>query len=338
MQTISDKLLLTISTIIAVLLSLSPISILIEHHDWIDVFDKIFLTSTAFLITFFNLFFQRRLQFELFPQFKLICYAILFNIILLGINLLIRIPFWYEIQFHKPPLFVFITVDLVRSIIIALISYWIISLLNKNISRIALKIKLNELESQTLQLQLKNLTAQLQPHFFFNSLNVLSELINIDLQKSDTYIKHLSNIFRYVLTNQDAPLIQLNEEINFIKSYLFLLRIRFENSISVNYNLRNIENYTIPSLCTLMVLENIVKHNNIENIKIEISIEEEHQEIIINNTKNKIIRNKKESMGLGLTNIDKKCRLLLQRGIIVNEMNDIFEVRIPLNKIIENEN
>jgi two-component system, LytTR family, sensor kinase len=237
------------------------------------------------------------------------------------------------IPFHKPPLVIFGAIDLVRSVIIAFVSFWVITFLNRNVSQLALKIKLNELENQTLHLQLKNLTAQLQPHFFFNSLNVLSELIHIDTKKSDKYIQHLSNIFRYVLTNQDNPIISLTDEINFIKSYLFLLKIRFEDSVIINYRINNTESYELPSLCSLTVLENIIKHNKINKTIIEISISEEHQIIIISNTKNQKNQNEIEHMGFGLTNIDKKCQLLLQRGIEINETEGTFEVNIPINKV-----
>lgn len=319
--------------IIAILLSLSPILILIEHHNFIDILDKCILILTSFFIVFSNLLFQSKLQSKPISLSKIFFYTFIINALFFGANLLVRLPFWNMIPFHKPPLLVFGAVDLVRSIIIAFVSYWTISFLNKNSSQVALQLKLNELENQKLQLQLKNLTAQLQPHFFFNSLNVLSELIHIDTQKSDKYIQHLSNIFRYVLINQDTPVISLTDEINFIKSYLFLLKIRFDNSVEINHLLNNAENYTIPSLCSIIVLENIVKHNNIENLIINISISDENKALMISNTKNKKNRNEVESMGLGLTNIDKKCQLLLQKNIIVNETERVFEVRIPLNKV-----
>lgn len=295
--------------------------------------DKGVLILTAFFIAFSNLFFQNRLQSKSISLSRLIFYTFLFNSILFGVNFFIRIPFWNMIPIHKPPLLVFGAVDLVRSTIIALVSFWIISFLNKNINQVALKIKLNELENQTLQLKLKNLTAQLQPHFFFNSLNILAELIHIDTKKSDNYIQHLSNVFRYVLVNQDTPIISLNDELNFIKSYLFLLKIRFENSLNIKYNISNTDDFTVPSLCSLIVLENIVKHNYIENLIIEISISQESQEIIFSNTKNKKHRNEVQSMGLGLSNIDKKCKLLFQKSITIYESENIFEVKIPLNKV-----
>jgi sensor histidine kinase YesM len=333
MDKISTKTYLLFSLIIAFLLSLSPILILLEHHRFLDVLDKLVLFITAFFITFSNLIFQNRIQSKSFSLLKIILYTSLFNLILITINLLIRIPFWGMIPFNKPPLFVFVAIDLVRQIILALVAYWVIFFLNKNAMQVAYKIKLSELENQTLHLQLKNLTAQLQPHFFFNSLNVLAELIHIDVYKSDHYIQHLSNIFRYVLSSQETSFTALTEEISFIKSYLFLLKIRFDNSIDIDYDITNEKNLIIPSLCSLVVLENIVKHNHINNLKINISTSSINQSLIIRNSKNKKNKFVVESLGLGLANIDKKCQLLLQRGIKINETEDVFEVEIPLKKV-----
>lgn len=233
----STKIYVIVSLIIAILLSLSPILILITHHNWSDILDKFILIITTFFIAFSNLLFQSKLQSRTISIAKLIFYTFLFNAILFGVNFFIRIPFWNMIPSGKSLLLVFGAIDLVRSIIIALVAFWIITFLNKNSKQMALQLKVNELENQTLQLQLKNLTAQLQPHFFFNSLNILAELIHIDTKKSDNYIQHLSNIFRYVLVNQDQPIISLNNELDFIKSYLFLLKIRFDDFINIKCNI-----------------------------------------------------------------------------------------------------
>jgi sensor histidine kinase YesM len=319
-----------IALIIATLLSLSPILILLEHHSLLDILDKIILIFTSFLITISNLIFQSKVQSKSFSLIKLILYTTVFNLFFFSIDLIIRIPFWDKIPFHKPPLSLLVSTDLSRHIIIALVTYWVILFLNKNAEKLEYEIKLSELENQALQLQLKNLTAQLQPHFFFNSLNVLAELIHIDVKKSDNYIQQLSNIFRYVLFNQGISVISLNDEINFIKSYLFLFKIRFENYITIEYDIANAKNLIIPSLCSLPILENIIKHNNINNIKIKIS--NNNKVLIISNSKNKKTRLNVDSLGYGLANIDNKCRLLLNRGIKINETKDLFEVEIPLKK------
>lgn len=332
MYNVSYNTYIRVSLIVAILLSLSPILFLAEQHSWLDVADKIVLVFTAFLITFLNLVFQKRIQSSALSLLHLMVYTLFFNLLLWGINVLSRTPVWQAMPFPKPPLFIFMAIDLIRQFIIAMVAYWITSFLNKNAIEAAYKLRLTVLENQTLQLQLKNLTAQLQPHFFFNSLNVLAELIHIDVRKSDQYIQHLSNVFRYILTNQDSSFIPLQEELNFVKSYLFLLKIRFEDLVSIEYKVDKNESFDIPALCTLVVLENIVKHNYLTNINIQIAVSVHSRELSISNTIN--LKNKKDvqSLGLGLANINEKCTLLLQKAITINQGDNCFKVTIPLKE------
>jgi len=330
MYNVSFKTYLRVSFIVAILLSLSPILFLADQHSWLDVADKIVLVLTAFFITLFNLLFQNKIQNAGLSMFRLLVYTLLFNLFLFGIDILGRTPVWHAIPFPKPPLFIFMAIDFVRQFIIAMVAYWITSFFSKNAAEAAYKMRLTVLENQTLQLQLKNLTAQLQPHFFFNSLNVLAELIHIDVRKSDQYIQHLSNVFRYILSNQDISFIPLKEELNFIKSYLFLLQIRFEDLIDIDYKVHNQENFAIPALCSLVVLENIVKHNYMTNINIQIAVSAGGRELSISNVKNLKSKKDIESLGLGLANINEKCTLLLQKGITINQDDTFFEVAIPL--------
>ena len=331
MNTLNTRTFVHIALLISILLSLVPAFMLLEHHSTVEIIDKVILFSTAFGITIANLFLQFKLHHKSFSVFKIISYTTLCNVFLFILNLAIRVPFWQSIPFRKPPLSVFIAVDVVRHIIIALVAFWAVSYLLKSTTAIINTIKVKELENQALQLQLKNLSAQLQPHFFFNNLNVLSELIHIDVQKSDTYIKNLSDIFRYVLSNQESTLIDVQDEIKFIKSYLYLLEIRFENALQIEFIIPHDSNYSIPSLCTLSVLENIIKHNTIDTMFIHISLSQVKQSLIIRNSKKIKKRIQVESLGFGLVNIENKCQLLLQRRIQINETNDFYEIEIPLS-------
>lgn len=333
MYQLNKKTFLIASLLIAILLSLSPFFVLMEHHQWPDVLDKSILLLTAFFISYLNLHLQHWLQKNSFTKFKYLIYLLLCNLFIFGINVFIRIPFWNLITIRKPPLPFLVAVDFVRSVIIVLVTYIIIAFLIKSAKQVAFTAKINSLENQKLQLQLSNLTAQLQPHFFFNSLNILSELIYIDTQKSESYIQHLSNIFRYVLTNQDAPFVPLTNEIGFIESYMYLLQIRFNNTIAVTYNLNNQKKLRIPSLCCLIVVENIVKHNNIHNMQISISTSSDDKFLLIANSINKKSQLDVKSLGFGLANINTKCELLLKQSIRITETKEIFEVAIPLDKI-----
>jgi len=325
-----------ISFIVAVLLSMSPILLLLAHHSVEDILDKLLLFGTAFGVTFFNILFQKRLQDGSFSVFLLIFYGIIFNLFLLTLNILVRIPFWNMLVAHKPPLFILIGVEGIRNFTIALTTFFIVNYFRKNKKQAEDKFRIHLLEKETLQLQLNGLNAQLQPHFFFNSLNVLSELIYIDLPKSEEYVQQLSKFFRYVLSIQNHPLILLSEELAFIDVYIYLLKTRFGDNIQLNYALEKIDNYSIPSLCTLIVLENIVKHNNIKLVKITFELCQQTNSLKIGNTVHKKSSLSTDNLGYGLENINKKCTLLLKKGIQISQNTNYFEVAIPLKKNNEN--
>lgn len=320
-----------ISIIIAILLAISPILMLIGHHSWNDIFDKIILFLTAFFIAFLNIQFQNWIHTKKYSLLLFVSYTFFFNIFLLAADLLIRIPFW-NMLINKPPIVVLVSVECARNLTIGITAFFIVKYINKNKKEIEDKLKINELKNETLQLQINGITAQLQPHFFFNSLNVLAELIQIDKAKSEEYIHKLATFFRYVLSIQQNPLIALIDELNFIETYIYLLKVRFGEAIQVEYSLNKESNFLIPSLCTLIIMENIMKHNNINLVKINFDLDEKNQTLKIKNTihqKNTIQNN---SLGYGLQNINKKCNLLLNRSIKITANPVFFEVEVPLKK------
>ncbi|MCB9016786.1 MAG: histidine kinase [Lentimicrobiaceae bacterium] len=323
---------LIFSGVITFLLSLSPVLLLIDHHQWPDIVDKCLLIFTTFIITSVNLKFQNQFHEKSFSSLKFACYVILMNLLLFGLNLLIRIPFWTYIQPDGPPIFIKLSIDIVRSLIIIIATYFIVAFLAKNKLHYNNILKIKDLENESLQLQLKGLTAQLQPHFFFNSLNVLSELIQSDLKKSDEYIQQLSQFFRYVLSNQQNHFVSLKDEIQFINTYIYLLKIRFENAITITYHFDRNLPFLVPSLCSLIVLENIVKHNNISEMEINVSVTDDDNYLKFSNKINRKKSFEVNKLGYGLENINKKCELLLQKSITVNQSDTVFEVAIPLSK------
>lgn len=323
------------AAVISLLLSVSPMLLLFEHHQWEDVIDKIFLFATAFLIAFANLKFQNNRFDKSVSVSALLTQTILLNLMLFGINALVRLPFWIYVQTHRPPIFILLSIDLVRSMMIALVSYFIVAFLAKNRIQEYNKQKIKTLENLSLQLQIASLTAQLQPHFFFNTLNVLSELIQTDIKKSEKYIQQLSQFFRYVLATQQHNFVSLTEEMAFINTYLYLISIRFENEMTIKLSLQNQDKYSIPSLCTLIVFENIIKHNNISAMHIDVSLSEQDKFLKISNSLNRKKNVAENSLGYGLENINKKCELLLQKSIRIQTSENRFEVEIP---IIETKN
>lgn len=195
-----------------------------------------------------------------------------------------------------------------------------------------------KLQQEAAELQKENNTArytalqnQLNPHFLFNSLNTLIAEIEYNPANAVRFTKHLSSVYRYVLQSQDKVLVPLSEELEFMKSYLFLHEVRLGNCISYKCHLP--EDYPeamLPPLTLQLLVENVIKHNSITSNKpMQINIEIENYYLTVSNP----IQPKKSndtSSGVGLNNLSNRCKLLLGEGIIVTKANNLFTVKVPL--------
>ena len=177
-------------------------------------------------------------------------------------------------------------------------------------------------------IQLKN---QLNPHFLFNSLSISISLIKRNQDKAVDYMKKLSLVYRYVLINTESDFVSLKEEIDFIKKYIDILQIRYEEGLNVIYNIDDkLLNMSIVPMSLQLLVENAVKHNSIysEN-PLNIHIYTEGKQIMVANNiikKNAVI----DSTEVGLKNLNQKYDILCSKDIeIINDSKN-FIVKIPL--------
>ena len=195
-----------------------------------------------------------------------------------------------------------------------------------------------KLQQEAAELQKENNTArytalqnQLNPHFLFNSLNTLIAEIEYNPANAVHFTKHLSSVYRYVLQSQDKVLVPLSEELEFMKSYLFLHEVRLGNCISYKCHLP--EDYPeamLPPLTLQLLVENVIKHNSITSNKpMQINIEIENYYLTVSNPIQPKTSNDTSS-GVGLNNLSNRCKLLLGEGIIVTKANNLFTVKVPL--------
>ncbi|MEZ7884491.1 MAG: histidine kinase [Bacteroidales bacterium] len=179
--------------------------------------------------------------------------------------------------------------------------------------------------------QYQQLKTQLNPHFLFNSLNVLDFLIHTDQDKASEFVRKLSSVYRYLLNKGDNTIVSLREEIDFVNLYVDLLKERFSDGLHVNVNVD--EKYMalgiIPGGLQLLV-ENATKHNIVSiDSPLEINIYiEDNQLIVVNNLQPRI--NTIDSSGLGIKNIKGQYMLLIKKDITINKSKEFFEVRLPL--------
>lgn len=172
---------------------------------------------------------------------------------------------------------------------------------------------------------------QLDPHFLFNSLNVLTSLIEENPEAATRFTTSLSKVYRYVLEQKNKELVTLEEELKFASLYMSLLAVRFEDSIvySAPSKLENPEAKVVP-LSLQLLLENAVKHNQVmPSKKLYITITEENGNLVVtNNSQPKSVL--RESTGVGLKNIRERYKILTERPVEIEQNKKEFKISIPI--------
>ncbi len=193
------------------------------------------------------------------------------------------------------------------------------------------KIKEQKIIAGTASAKFDALKNQLDPHFLFNSLNVLTSLIEENPDAATKFTTSLSKVYRYVLEQKNKDLVSVEEELKFAKLYMSLIKMRFENSIdfSLPETLSNPDAKVVP-LSLQLLLENAVKHNVVTpSKKLFISIDEQNGKLLIkNNIQPKQII--KPSTGVGLQNIKQRYALLTNKEVSIQKDKTHFTVSIPL--------
>ena len=189
------------------------------------------------------------------------------------------------------------------------------------------------LQKENLKYKYQNLKSQVNPHFLFNSLNTLSELVYDDAERADKYIQKLSAIYRYVLENEETDLIPLKLELEFVKQYFDLQKERDNGKILLEVKLDHVENYKIIPVSLQLLVENVLKHNTIsqENpLKIEIYFQDDC--VVVSNLiyRRNIIE---DSTNTGLLNLKERVNLTTGRKLEVIEENNQFIVKLPIVQI-----
>ncbi len=193
------------------------------------------------------------------------------------------------------------------------------------------KIKEQKIIAGTASAKFDALKNQLDPHFLFNSLNVLTSLIEENPDSAQKFTTSLSKVYRYVLEQKNKELVTVDEELAFAKTYMSLLKMRFEDSIIFDMpeKASNPESKVVP-LSLQLLLENAVKHNTVTTSKpLHIKIYENNGTLVVeNNLQPKQII--KKSSGVGLSNIMQRYQLLTNKKVNINQQAKSFAVAIPM--------
>lgn len=193
------------------------------------------------------------------------------------------------------------------------------------------KVKESEAISRTqLVNQLEALKAQLDPHFLFNSLNILSSLID-DNEPAQQYLSRLSDVYRYVLLSKNRTTVSLREEMEFVNAFLYLAKVRFQAGLEIETHISDGSwNRTVAPLSIQLLVENALKHNVITREQpLHITIREKDGYVWVSNPIHKKVH-LESSTKVGLNNILEQYKLLSELPVHIVRDPLRFEVALPL--------
>lgn len=227
------------------------------------------------------------------------------------------------------------SINLTRDIVVAIIAI-LIAMILYNLSRHhMLRIDKEKMETENLMVRYEALENQLDPHFLFNSLNTLSGLIGNDDNKAQNYLQQLASTYRYIMQNR--RLVNLEQELQFVKSYCEMMQIRYGSNITFVRNIdRSLLHYQIIPISIQLLIENAIKHNVISS-RHPLTITLETTSADTFRVSNAIQQKQEEntSVGLGLVNLTNRYQLLCKKDVSISIKDGFFIVEIPLLNPVE---
>ncbi|MBR1543674.1 MAG: histidine kinase [Muribaculaceae bacterium] len=194
--------------------------------------------------------------------------------------------------------------------------------------------EIEELEKKTLEQQLEYLKYQINPHFFMNTLNNIHALVDVNPDKAKSSILELSKLMRYVLYESNNPSVPLQRELEFIRHYIELMRMRYTEKVEIDVNLpADCSSRPIPPLMFISFVENAFKHgvSYVQSSKIKISVEEDEHKVkfMCSNTK---ASSNGEQGGIGMENSRKRLSLIYKEDytLQVDEAGDTYDVLLVI--------
>ncbi len=192
--------------------------------------------------------------------------------------------------------------------------------------------RVEQLSLAKAQAELIALKNQIDPHFIFNSLNTLSFLISSDPQNAKLYNDTLAKVYHYILRNKEKDLVLLREEIEFISNYFYLVRIRFDSSISMTIEINDVdaEEFLILPISLQTLVENAIKHNEFTDSKpLTIYVSVTSNYVFVKNQLN-LKTYPVPTSRTGLNNLDNRYKLITGRNILIDNAQNFFTVKLPI--------
>lgn len=192
-------------------------------------------------------------------------------------------------------------------------------------------LEVEKYKTESAQAQLENLKSQINPHFLFNNMSVLSSLVYKDQDKAVDFINQLSKVYRYLLDNKGNELVSLQTELAFIKSYTYLLQIRFDTNIEFDFQIpSHAQQLLIPPMALQMLIENAIKHNEVSSEQpLKVSIIADTQFVTVSNNL-QLRSNTEPGSKTGLRNIRERYKFYTTAQVEVIENGNEYSVKLPL--------
>lgn len=191
-------------------------------------------------------------------------------------------------------------------------------------------IKSEKMENERLAGKYQGLKDQLNPHFLFNSLNVLSNLVYEDPNQANAFIEKLAHIYRYVLEVQNEEIVSLDQELEFAKSYFELQSLRFGDKFNFSIEVDSGSDLGLPPLTLQLLLENALKHNRLTTAEpLSIFVIQDGNMLTVRNNLQRRTTSA-EGAGIGLVNINERYGYLTDQSVEVSQTAQFFDVRVPL--------
>lgn len=193
-------------------------------------------------------------------------------------------------------------------------------------------IEAEELRRSSTLAELEMVRSQINPHFLFNNLNVLSGMVIKDNPEANKFIEEFSKVYRYILSNQQKEVVELRSELEFIQPYIFLLKKRFNNGLKIDINVaEKFKDHYVVLAALQMLIENAIKHNVVsQNKPLHIDIHSNGNETLVvkNNLQPRTVN--EPSSRIGLQNIRRRYEIVSGREVEIKKSGEAFEVLLPL--------
>jgi len=218
------------------------------------------------------------------------------------------------------------------SIMLSIVISFMLGARNFRVERDALKLQAAQLKQIAMQAELQSLKLQLDPHFMFNNLSTLSGLISEDRELAESFIAHLARVYRYMIINIHSDTVSLEKELKFIRSYIYLIKIRHAENVDVRIDIPDIYlQKRIPPITLQLLIENAIKHNvATEAHPLKITIFISGGRIVVSNTLQRLPNTSLTSSKVGLENIKSRYRIVVGSEPEVVETETEFVVSLPI--------